>query len=84
MGHRQLDFRAVEHGGTVNEKLFRLTIIALHTTPIEQVRHNFGNSLNDELIKTLQLDKQALNQPIDKLLMRQAASKLELWVSDQD
>ena len=51
---------------------------------IEQVRQNFGNNLNDELIKTLQLDKQALNQLIDKLLMRQAASKLELRVSDQE
>lgn len=51
---------------------------------IEQVRQNFGNSLNDELIKTLQLDKQALNQLIDKILMRQAASKLELRVSDQE
>ena len=51
---------------------------------IEQVRQNFGNNLNDELMKTLQLDKQALNQLIDRLLMRQAASELELRVSDQE
>jgi peptidyl-prolyl cis-trans isomerase D len=51
---------------------------------IEQVRQNFGNNLNDELIKTLQLDKQALNQLIDKILMRQAASELDLRVSDQE
>ena len=43
---------------------------------IEQVRQSFGNNLNDELIKTLQLDKQALNQLIDKILMRQAALNL--------
>jgi peptidyl-prolyl cis-trans isomerase D len=51
---------------------------------IEQVRQNFGNSLNDELIKTLQLDKQALNQLIDKILMRQAASELDFRISDQE
>ena len=51
---------------------------------IEQVRQSFGNNLNDELIKTLQLDKQALNQLIDKILMRQAASELDLRVSDQE
>jgi len=51
---------------------------------IEQVRQNFGKNLNDELIKTLQLDKQALNQLIDKILMRQAASELDLRVSDQE
>jgi len=51
---------------------------------IEQVRQSFGNNLNDELIKTLQLDKQALNQLIDKALMRQAAAELGLRVSDQE
>ena len=51
---------------------------------IEQVRQSFGNNLNDDLIKTLQLDKQALNQLIDKILMRQAASDLSLRVSDQE
>ena len=51
---------------------------------IEQVRQSFGNNLNDELIKTLQLDKQALNQLIDKTLMRQTASELDMRVSDQE
>ena len=43
---------------------------------IEKVRQSFGNKLNDELIKTLQLDKQDLNKLIDKLLMSQTASEL--------
>jgi peptidyl-prolyl cis-trans isomerase D len=51
---------------------------------IEQVRQSFGNNLNDELIKTLQLEKQALNQLIDNILMRQAASELEMRVSDEE
>jgi len=51
---------------------------------IEQVRQSFGNNLNDELIKTLQLDKQALNQLIDKILMRQTAAELDMQVSDQE
>ena len=51
---------------------------------IEQVRQSFGNNLNDDLIKTLQLEKQALNQLIDKTLMRQAASELEIRISDEE
>ena len=51
---------------------------------IEQVRQSFGNNLNDELIKTLQLEKQALNQLIDNILMRQAASELKMRVSDEE
>jgi len=51
---------------------------------IEQVRQSFGNSLNDELLKSLQLDKKALDQLVDNILMRQAASELDIRVSDED
>jgi peptidyl-prolyl cis-trans isomerase D len=51
---------------------------------IEQVRQSFGNNLNEELIRMLQLRKRALDQLVDKALMLQAAEKLNLTVSDEE
>ena len=51
---------------------------------VDQVRQSFGNNFNDEILKTLQLDKQALNQIIDKYVMLQAASELDMRVSDEE
>ena len=51
---------------------------------LEQVRQNFGAGLNDELLKALQLERQALNQLIDRTLLRQAAARLRLQVSDEE
>jgi len=51
---------------------------------IEQVRQSFGNNLNEELIRMLQLRKRAMDQLIDKALMLQAAEKLKLTVSDEE
>ena len=51
---------------------------------INQVRQSFGNNLNDELIKSLNLEQKALDQLVDNLLMRQAAEDLSLRVSDED
>ena len=71
---------ATVNGEMITADDYRLTYKRL----IEQVRQSFGNNLNDELIKTLQLEKQALNQLIDKTLMRQAASELDMRVSDEE
>ena len=51
---------------------------------LEQVRRTFGNNLTDELLKTLQLRKRALDQLVDNVLMLQAAEKLNLRVSDEE
>jgi peptidyl-prolyl cis-trans isomerase D len=51
---------------------------------IDQVRQSFGNNLNDELLKSLQLEQKALDQIVDNILIRQAASDLDIRVSDQD
>ncbi len=51
---------------------------------IEQVRQSFGNNLNEELIRMLQLRKRAMDQLVDKALMLQAAEKLKLTVSDEE
>ena len=57
---------------------------ASYNNLIEQVRQSFGNNLNDELIKMLQLRKRALDQLIDKVLLLQAAEKLKLTVSNEE
>ncbi|RLB85456.1 MAG: peptidyl-prolyl cis-trans isomerase [Deltaproteobacteria bacterium] len=51
---------------------------------LERVRKRFGNNLNDDMIKNLQLKKQALNQLIDNKLLVQEAKKLKFRVSDQE
>jgi peptidyl-prolyl cis-trans isomerase D len=51
---------------------------------VNQVRQNFGNNLTDELLKSLQLEHKALDQLVDNILMRQAASDLDIQVTDED
>ena len=51
---------------------------------VEQVRRNFGGSLNEETIKGLRLREQALNQLIDQKLMLDEAANLGISVSDQE
>ncbi len=51
---------------------------------LDQVRQNFGAGLSDDLLKALQLEQQALNQLIDRTLLRQAADRLQLQVSDEE
>lgn len=51
---------------------------------VDQVRQSFGNNLNDELLKSLQLEHKALDQLVDNILMRQAASDLDIRVTDED
>ena len=51
---------------------------------IEQYRQRFGNNLNEETIKMLQVRKQALNQLIDNRLLVQEARRLKFRVSDKE
>ncbi len=51
---------------------------------IEKLRQRFGNNLNDEMIKMLQVRKQALNQLIDNRLWVQEARRLKFRVSDKE
>ncbi|MEJ2168679.1 MAG: SurA N-terminal domain-containing protein [Desulfobacterales bacterium] len=51
---------------------------------VNQVRQSFGNNLNEELLKSLQLEHKALDQLVDNILMRQAASDLDIRVTDED
>ena len=51
---------------------------------VEQLRQRFGNNLNEEMIKMLQVRKQALNQLIDNKLLVQEARRLKFRVSDKE
>ena len=51
---------------------------------MDQVRQNFGAGITDEMLKSLQLETQALNQLIDRLLLKQAAARLNLQVADEE
>jgi peptidyl-prolyl cis-trans isomerase D len=50
----------------------------------EQVRNRLGNRLNDEMIASLGLRKQALNQLIEKKLMLMEAKKLNFRITDEE
>ncbi|MEA3280194.1 MAG: SurA N-terminal domain-containing protein, partial [Thermodesulfobacteriota bacterium] len=51
---------------------------------IERLRQRFGNSLNDETIKMLQIKKQALYSLINQILILQEAEKLNFRVSEKE
>jgi peptidyl-prolyl cis-trans isomerase D len=71
---------ATVNGDTITIDEYRITYKRL----IDQVRQSFGNNANEELIRSLQLEQKALDQLVDNLLVRQAASELGMQVSDED
>ena len=50
----------------------------------EQVRNRMGNRLNEEMIASLGLRKQALNQLIEKKLMLTEAKRLNFRITDEE
>lgn len=51
---------------------------------IDQLRRRFGNSLDEDMIKNLQVKKQALNQLINNTLLLQEAERLKIRVSNTE
>jgi len=51
---------------------------------IEQLRQRFGNNLSDELIKMLQVKKQAMDRLIEDRLIADEADRLDIKVSDKE
>lgn len=51
---------------------------------IDQLQKTFGNSLNDETIKMLKVDRQAIDRLVDQKLLLQEAKKLDMQVSRQE
>jgi peptidyl-prolyl cis-trans isomerase D len=51
---------------------------------MEQLRTRFGNKLDEKMIKTLQVKKQALNRLINNRLLIQESEKLKFRVSEKE
>ncbi|WDP88616.1 MAG: SurA N-terminal domain-containing protein [Desulfobacter sp.] len=49
---------------------------------IEQMRQQFGNALNEDLIKALNVKEQAVNSLIDQKILDMEADKLKIMVTD--
>jgi peptidyl-prolyl cis-trans isomerase D len=71
---------ATVNGETITMDEYRSTYKRL----IQQVQQRFGNSLTEEMIKNMQLPKQAIDQLVNQMLMRQAADELGISVSNED
>jgi len=50
----------------------------------ENLRRQFGGALNEEVVKSLRLKEQALNQLVDRILIVKAARKMGLEVTDAE
>ena len=51
---------------------------------VEQIKQRYGNRLNDEMLKMLQVKKQAMDQLIEKRLLLTEAKRLNFIVSDEE
>ena len=51
---------------------------------LEQIKQRYGNRLNDEMLKMLQVKKQTMDQLIEKRLLLSEAKRLNFYVSDEE
>jgi peptidyl-prolyl cis-trans isomerase D len=51
---------------------------------MDQARQSLGSNLSDDILKTLQLPKRAMEELIDRTLLKQAAERLKLQVTDEE
>jgi peptidyl-prolyl cis-trans isomerase D len=51
---------------------------------LDQARQSLGSNLSDEMLKTLKIPQRAMEQLIDRTLLKQAAERLELKVADEE
>ena len=75
---REAGVVATVNGEPISQEAYRNSYNRL----LEQVRQSLGANLNDELLKSLNLSTQALDQLIDRALLKQAAARMKLEVSD--
>lgn len=71
---------ATVNGQSISQEDYRVAYNRL----VDQARQNFGNSLSDDLLKSLQIPQMALDQLIDRALLRQAADRMKLEVTDEE
>jgi peptidyl-prolyl cis-trans isomerase D len=70
---------ATVNGESISQEAYR----SAYNRLLDQVRQSLGANLNDELLKSLNLPAQALDQLIDRALLRQAAERMKLEISDE-
>ena len=51
---------------------------------LEQIKQRYGNRLNDEMLKMLQVKKQTMDQLVEKRLLLSEAKRLNFYVSDEE
>ncbi len=51
---------------------------------VERLRQSFGNQFNEDILETLRVKEQAINQLIDNRLLVQEAQRLKFRVSDEE
>ncbi len=51
---------------------------------VERLRQSFGNQFNEDILETLRVKEQALNQLIDNRLLVQEAQRLKFRISDEE
>ena len=78
--NRKSNVIASVNGEAVSFEEYRSTYQNL----LEQMRQRFGDNLNEEVLKMLQLDQQALNQLIEQRLLMQEAARLNFRVTDEE
>jgi peptidyl-prolyl cis-trans isomerase D len=77
---RQEGVVATVNGEAISLEAYRTSYNQL----LDQVRQSFGANLNDDLLKSLNLQTRALDQLIDRTLMKQAAARLKMDVNDEE
>ena len=58
--------------------------IETYNNLIEQIRRRFGNNLDEDMLKQLQVKRQALNQLIDNKLLVQESKRLKFRISEKE
>ncbi len=71
---------ALVNGETITSKEYK----EAYNNVIERLRQRLGNNLDDDMIKMLNVQNQALDMLIDKKLMLQEAAKLNLRVTNNE
>lgn len=51
---------------------------------MDQARQSLGSNLSDDMLKTLQIPKRAMEQLIDRTLLKQAAERMKMKVTDEE
>ena len=78
------DKRDTEVASVNGEPVYYEEYNQVYNNLIAQMRQNFGDAFNEEMIKTLGLKDRAIEQLIDRKLMLEEAQRLGLMVSDEE